>query len=129
MRGGFGHFVTALMRMAGVHNIGTLHFSNFAVGIGIIGVTDHFLNVMYPGHRTRALLTTAVLFTLYNAGFELAPSRPDWGDFISGQAGLALYLIINSYVEYRLKGEPEGVPHNLPIRKRVRRLLFPLNSR
>ncbi len=124
----FGHTVTALLRSAGVHNWLTLHYSNTFVGIGFIGLMDHLINVYNPRLRTPALLATAIVFTLYNAGFELGPVTKDWGDFIGGQVGLSLYLIANSYAEFKLMTEKEGVPSNLSILGRVKRILFPLRT-
>lgn len=76
----------------------TNHFSNPILGIAFVGAVDHSLSHLAPRLRNVALLSTAVMFTLANAAYELR-GRPDWTDFYAGEAGLVMYIIVNRVVE------------------------------
>ncbi len=103
------------MRHRGIHNVFTDNFSNFGLGLPMIGVAHNFLQSVLSDlppvkpWRHAPLWIVLAGFGLFNYWFEISypfsrQSAPDWNDFYSGMAAVALYAAIAFLIEFRRGG-------------------------
>lgn len=98
-----GYVFTAIPRFSGYHNFFLDHYSNLFVGTAMVAWIDQMMVATNPRLRNLSTLTSSILFTIANFGFEIYPrqfgTRMDWIDFYSGEVGLILYIAASRVVE------------------------------